>query len=93
MTYLVEINDKTQTGKKALNYLQKLQLQEPAIRITRKKSAFRKLSPEEMVMPGGEKFTDEQLDEWLDRKDTGKPLALTQLRKKKKFSKQAKAGT
>jgi hypothetical protein len=37
MTYLVEINDKTNTGKKALNYLQKLQLQEPAIRITQKK--------------------------------------------------------
>ena len=37
MTYLVEINDKTNTGRKALNYLQKLQLLGPAIRITLKK--------------------------------------------------------
>jgi DNA-directed RNA polymerase specialized sigma54-like protein len=35
-----------------------------------------------MVIPGGEKFTDEQLDEFLDRKDTGKPLTLAQVRKK-----------
>jgi hypothetical protein len=82
MTYLVEINDKTNTGRKALSYLQKLQLLEPAIRITQKKGAFRKLTAEEMVIPGGEKFTDEQLDEFLDRKDTGKPLTLAQVRKK-----------
>lgn len=89
MTYLVEINDETLAGRKALSYLQKLQLQEPAIRITQKKSAFRKLTAEEMVMPGGEKFTAKQLDEWLDRKDTGKPMALAQLRKKmeKRYSK------
>jgi 2-succinyl-5-enolpyruvyl-6-hydroxy-3-cyclohexene-1-carboxylate synthase len=92
MTYLVEINDKTLAGRKALSYLQKLQLQEPAIRITQKKNAFRKLTTEEMVIPGGEKFTGKQLDEWLDRKDTGKPMALAQLRKKmeKRYSKKVK---
>ena len=92
MTYLVEINDKTNAGRKALSYLQKLQLQEPAIRITQKKGAFRKLSAEEMVLPGGEKFTDEQLEEFLDRKDTGKSLTLAQVRKKmeKRYSKKAK---
>jgi len=73
MTYLIEINDKTNTGKKALSYLQKLRLLEPSIRITHKKGAFRKLSAEEMVLPSGEKFTEKQLDEFLDRKDTGKP--------------------
>ena len=82
MTYLVEINGKTITGKKALSYLQKLQLQEPSIRITHKKGAFRKLTAEEMVLPGGEKFTAEQLDEFLDRKDTGKTLTLAQVRKR-----------
>jgi hypothetical protein len=45
-----------------------------------------------MVLPGGEKFTDEQLEEFLDRKDTGKALTIAQVRKKmvKRYSKRAK---
>ena len=92
MTYLVEINDKTNTGRKALNYLQKLQLLEPAIRITEKKGSFRKLTAEEMVLPGGKKFNEAQLEEFLDRKDAGKSLSLAQVKKKmeNRYSKKAK---
>ena len=92
MTYLVEINDKTNTGKKALSYLQKLQLLEPSIRITNKKGGFKKLSAAEMALPGGKKPTAEQLNEFLDRKDTGKTLTMEQVRRKleKRFKKAAK---
>jgi 2-succinyl-5-enolpyruvyl-6-hydroxy-3-cyclohexene-1-carboxylate synthase len=92
MTYLVEINDNTNTGKKALSYLQKLQLKEPSIRITHKKSALKKLSPEEMVLPGGPSITSRQLDEFLDRADEGKEISLSDVRKKleKRFKKPSK---
>ena len=62
MTYLVEINDKTNTGRKALNYLQKLQLLGPAIRITQKKGAFRKLTAEEMVF---QVVKNLQMNNWM----------------------------
>ncbi|MDB5284229.1 MAG: hypothetical protein JWO06_3304 [Bacteroidota bacterium] len=93
MTYLVEINDKTNTGKRALSYLQKLQLQEPSIRITYKKGAFKKLTAEEMVLPMAKKPSDEQLNEFLDRKDTGKTISIKQVRHKlQKLHKKPKMG-
>ena len=54
-----------------------------SIKITYKKEKpFRPLTAKDVVLPGGIKPTDEQWEEYLDRKDERKPITIQQLRKK-----------
>ena len=83
MTYLIEINNKTEASKKLLSNVRKLQKVDTSIKITYKKEKpFRPLTAKDVVLPGGIKPTDEQWEEYLDRKDERKPITIQQLRKK-----------
>ncbi|HRG88318.1 MAG TPA: hypothetical protein PLW44_04810 [Chitinophagales bacterium] len=92
MTYLIEIDANTEASKKLLSSIRKLQKTDSSIKITQKKEKLRPLTAKEVVLPVGPKPTDEQWDEYLDRKDSRKPSTIQQLRKKldKRYSKPAK---
>ena len=81
--FTVTINEKSQKGKSLLEYAQQLNATEKEIRIRR----FRKLTDEEMALPGNPP-SEEQFDEWLNRPDNGKAISaerlLTRLDKKYK---------
>lgn len=81
MTFTV--NEKTSKGKSLLEFAQKLQADKREIRIRK----FRKLTDEEMALPG-KPVSEEQLEEWLNRPDTGKGVSAEQLltRLGKKYS-------
>ena len=89
MTYVIEIDAKTEASKKLLSSIRKLQKQDSSIKITHKKEKFRPLTVKEMVLPGGPKPTKEQLEEFLSREDGRKTVTIQQLRKKleKRYSK------
>ena len=92
MTYLIEIDANTEASKKLLSSTRKLQKTDSSIKITQKKEKLRPLTAKEVVLPVGPKPTDEQWDEYLDRKDSRKTSTIQQLRKKldKRYSKPAK---
>jgi hypothetical protein len=68
------VNEKTSKGKSLLEFAQKLHAQENEIRIRK----FRKITDEEMALPG-KPVSEEQLDEWLNRPDTGKSISAAKL--------------
>ncbi len=81
MTYIIEIDNKTEASKKILSSIRKLQKEDSSVKITQKKEKFRKLDVNELSLPTGKISTQEQLDEFLDRKDSRKAITLKQLRK------------
>lgn len=89
MTYIIEIDNKTEASKKILSSIRKLQKEDSSVKITQKKEKFRTLDVNELSLPTGKIPTQEQLDEFLDRKDSRKPITLKQLRKNldKRYSK------
>ena len=68
------VNEKTSKGKSLLEFAQKLKAADDEIRIRK----FRKLTDEEMALPG-KPVSEEQMDEWLNRPDTGKAISAEQL--------------
>jgi len=68
------VNEKTSKGKSLLEYAQKPEAEENEIRIRK----FSKLTDEEMALPG-KPVSEEQMDEWLSRPDTGKSISAEQL--------------
>lgn len=60
----IQIDDTTKTGKLILEYVKKLSASKAEVKVTR----FRKLTDEEMAIPGM-KPTQEQFNEWLHRPD------------------------
>lgn len=89
MTYIIEIDNKTEASKKILSSIRKLQKEDSSVKITHKREKFRPLDINELSLPTSKIPTQEQLDEFLDRKDSRKPIALKQLRKNldKRYSK------
>lgn len=92
MTYVIEIDVKTEASKKLLTSIRKLQKTDSSIKITHKKESFRPLTAKDVVLPLGPKPSKEQWDEYLDRQDSRKPITVQQLRKKleKRYSKPTK---
>ncbi len=82
MTYIIEIDNKTEASKKILSSVRKLQKQDSSIKITYKKEKFRPLTVKEMVLPGGPKPTREQLDEFLTRKEGDKVYTIEEVRQR-----------
>ena len=82
LTFIVD--EKSSKGKTLLEFAQKLRADEKEIRIRK----FRKVTDAEMALPG-KPVSEEQLDEWLNRPDTGKNITGTQLltRLNKKYKK------
>lgn len=68
LTFIV--NEKSAKGKSLLQFAQQLQATESEIRIRK----FRKVTDEEMALPG-KPVSREQMEEWLNRKDTGKNVS------------------
>ncbi len=90
MTYLIELEGKSEASKKILSSIRQLQKEDSSVKITiKKKEKFKPLTAKDMVLPGGPKPTKEQLREFLTREDDRKPITIQQLRKKldKRFSK------
>lgn len=82
MTYLIEMEGKTEASKKILSSIRQLQKEDSSVKITvKKKEKFKPLTAKDMVLPGP-KPTKEQMQEYLDRKDSRKSSTIQQLRKK-----------
>lgn len=93
MRYLIEITPKTEVSKKLLKNLRELQKEDNSIKITLKKEKkFRPLTAKDVVLPGGPKPTDEQWEEYLNRKDRRRAHTIEEVRKSltKRFKKAKK---
>jgi DNA topoisomerase IB len=81
MTYLIEMDGKTEASKKILSSIRQLQKEDSSVKITvKKKQKFKPFTAKDMVLPGGPKPTKEQLREFLTREDDRPLLTLEEVR-------------
>lgn len=80
MTYVIEIDGKTEASKKLLTSIRKLQKTDSSIKITHKKEKFRPLTAKDMALPGDAKPTKEQLEEFLSRDEGPRRYTLEEVR-------------
>ena len=76
MKYIVEIDSSTNSGAEAINYLKGLNVSEKSVYIRKlAHKTLLPLSPEELALPFGRIPSEDELEEFLDRKQgKGKPV-------------------